>query len=263
MNNSSLIEIIKKVTTLESEINSLKTHKFSKLLKFNIKIKELELEKLNLKKQNLVSTKSFLRHFKQEKINVLLGSKLISHANEIHTVSIMRESMSKNWGYLVPQISLQDTPELLENEFEIFITGGNKREIFKIPENYPDNEIMNYLISTLQTFLFDNVSDVLDLFTMESYIEAAVQNQPEELRNISFANKTDWMLWWIKDIVCELLNERYCVLNMSFILNYFFEHGCFRHKNNTFVINELKKTLPKYPEELFRSDWYIKTNQLT
>lgn len=260
MNNLSLVEIIKKVTTLETEITLLKKHKFFQLLSLNIKIKELELEKLNIKKQNLVSTQSFLKYFKQEKINVLIGSKFIQCANEIHNISIMRESMAKNWGYLVPQIRIQDNPELLENEFEIIIPGGNKRKIFQIPENYPDNEIMNYLISTLQTFLFDNVSDVLDLFIMESYIKAAVQNQPEELRNMSFANKTDWMLWWIKDIVCELLNERYCVLNMTFILNYFFELGCFQHKNNTFVINELKKILPKYPEELFRSDWYIKTN---
>ena len=256
MSNLSLVDVIKKVVTLETEIETLKKHKFCKLFNLNIKAKERELKKLKKQREELSTSKSLFNHLKQEKIYIFLGQNFIQNSDKLYNITIMRESMAKNWGYILPNIRISEATDLLEDEFEIFITGGNRHYICKLPENYPSEKVMDFLIKSLQTYLFDNVSSILDVFSMCDYIEMAIKNLETEF---SFDS---WVTWGLKEVICSLLKERYCVLNINFILNTFLDIRYGQGKNNFDVINELKNNLPKYPEELFVSDWTINCSQV-
>ena len=257
MSKLSLSEITEKMLKLEDELAVLRGNKFEKFFKLNIKKKECKLAELMNTRSLLISESNFLSNLKSEKIVLLLGSKLAQRKDLIYITSLMRESMAKNWGYLVPSIRIVDNFKLADDEFEIKLRGGAVSEIFKLDGNLRREDVSNYVVATLQTFLFDNASTVLSLHDMNIYISAIKANETEVGQNSSFWESVNWLIWDLKSFLCELLQERYSIKNISFVADKFLEFYYLKKKSLDYSISALKSILPMYPEKLFVYDWVI------
>lgn len=257
MSKLSLSEITEKMLKLEDELAMLRKNKFEKFLKINIKKTEGKLTELMKNRSILLSESNFLSNLRSDKVVLSLSFKLAQRKDLIYTVSLMRESMAKNWGYLVPNIWIVDNPKLADDEFEIKLRGGAVSEIFKLDANLRREDVSNYVIATLQTFLFDHASTVLSLHDMNIYISAIKANETEAGQNSSFWESINWLRWDLKSFLCELLQDRYSIKNISFVADKFLEFYYLKNKNLDYSISTLKSILPMYPEKLFVSDWVI------
>ena len=167
------------------------------------------------KKENSQSVEekidSLFDDLENETIKISLGSDLESFCEDFSmNISVFREEMKSQYGFILPPVRIKSDYGLQENELQVWVNEKCIYNEFLVPsKNYLESEIPNIL----QEIFDKNISEIFSNNLAEKYVNQVQKNNC-------------WLVWnltsrlsvvEIKAILVDLINQKKSIGNITYI----------------------------------------------